>query len=66
MNDTIRHALIWGAVTAVAVTVLQALVDFDPAAITDWRVWATGLGASAVRSGSQALLQALLSGKQEP
>lgn len=55
----LRHALIWGAVSAVAVTLLQALVTFDAGAITDWRAWSVGLGSAAVRSGAQALLQAL-------
>jgi len=60
-----RHALVWGAITAVSVTVLQALVTFDPEAITDWRAWAVGIGASAVRSGAQALLQVLATSKTE-
>ena len=60
-----RHAFIWGAVSAVSVTVLQALVTFNPETITDWRVWFTGIGAAAVRSGAQALLQALLSKNKE-
>ena len=60
-----KHAIVWGAVTSVAVTTLQALITFDPEAITDWRAWAVGIGASAVRSGSQAVLQAIVASKTE-
>lgn len=55
-----KHALVWGLVSAVAVTVLEALVKFDPYTITDWKVWAVGIGAAAVRSGAQAVLTAIL------
>lgn len=63
MNAQLQHALVWGAVSAVAVTVLQALVTFHPETIVDWRAWAVGLGSAAVRSGAQALLQSILSGR---
>lgn len=66
MTAKLRHDLTWGAVTAVAVTVLSALVEFRPEAVTDWRVWAAGLGGAAVRSGAQATLQALLSARDTP
>lgn len=66
MNSTLKHALIWGAVSAIAVTLLQALVEFDATAIVDWRLWAVGLGSAAVRSGAQAALQAVLSGRASP
>ena len=64
MNPTLTHALVYGAITAIAMTVLTALVDFDPSVITNWHVWVVGLGASAVRSGAQALLQAIISSRQ--
>lgn len=59
MNAQLKHALVWGAVSAVAVTVLQALVTFHPETITDPKAWAVGIGAAAVRSGAQALLQVI-------
>ena len=59
MNAQLKHALIWGAVSAVAVTVLQALVTFQPEEITNPKAWAVGIGAAAVRSGAQALLQVI-------
>ena len=61
---TVKHALIWGVVSAVAVTALQALITFDALAVTDWRVWAVGLGSAAVRSGAQAALQAILTSRE--
>ena len=65
MNAQLKHALVWGAVSAVDVTVLQALVTFDPASITDPKAWAVGLGAAAIRSGAQAALQAIATAKAD-
>lgn len=65
MNEQLKHALIWGAVSAVAVTVLQALVTFHPETIADPKAWAVGLGAAAVRSGAQALLQVITTSKAQ-
>ena len=55
--------LFWFVVVAVATVVLQALVEFDPAKIDDWRAWAIGLGAAAVRAAAGAALAWL--GKRE-
>ena len=38
-----------GAAITVAVTLAQALTEFDPAVITDWRAWAVWLAAASVR-----------------
>ena len=48
--------LFWAALTAVVTVVLQALITFDPAEITDWRLWAIGIGAGAVRAAAAALI----------
>lgn len=52
----------WFVLVAVATVVLQALVEFDPSRIDDWRAWAVGVGAAAVRAGAGAALAWL--GKQ--
>lgn len=46
----------WFVLVAVATVVLQALVEFDPSRIDDWRAWAVGVGAAAVRAGAGAAL----------
>ncbi|MCX2728566.1 hypothetical protein OO015_13835 (plasmid) [Thermomicrobium sp. 4228-Ro] len=46
----------WFVFVAVATVVLQALVEFDPSRVDDWRAWAVGVGAAAVRSGAGAAL----------
>ena len=48
--------LFWFVLVAVVTVVLQALVEFDPARIDDWRSWAIGIGAAAVRAGAGAAL----------
>lgn len=52
----------WAAFVAVALVVLQALVEFDPAVITDWRAWAISLGAAGLRAGAAAVLAAFTKG----
>lgn len=44
-----KKTLIVGALIAGAVPVLEALVTFDPTAVTDWRNYAVGIGAGFVR-----------------
>lgn len=46
----------WAVLIAVVVSLLQVLVDFDPAKIADFRVWVISLGAGAVRAAAIALL----------
>ena len=58
MNLTLRHALVWGIVTALVTTIATALLDFNPMAIVDWKVWGSGIAGAAVRSIAQAVLQA--------
>lgn len=48
--------LFWAALTAVVTVVLQALITFDPSEIADWRLWAIGIGAGAVRAAAAALI----------
>ena len=38
-----------GAAIAGATVVLQALAEFDPNTIVDWKAWAVGIGAGVVR-----------------
>jgi len=66
MNPTLMHALVWGIVTSVVVTLATALLTFDPMQITDWRVWAAGLSGAAVRSAAQAILQAIATSRNQP
>jgi hypothetical protein len=49
----------WIALVAVVVFVLEILVEFDPDAISDWRLWAISLGAGCVRAAAGAILGAL-------
>lgn len=63
-NLTFAHALLWGIVTAVAMTMLEAFASFDPEKILDWRLFLIALGGSAIRSGAQAGLQAFLTWKR--
>lgn len=48
--------LFWAALTAVVTVILQALISFDPTQITDFRLWAIGIGAGAVRAAAAALI----------
>lgn len=52
----------WAAVVAVGTVVLQAFVEFDPAAIADWQTWAIGIGAAGVRAAAAAVLAAWTAG----
>ena len=47
---------VWFVVVAVLTTLMQALITFDPNAVTDWRVWAIGLAAASVRTAASAIL----------
>lgn len=40
----------WMLATAAGTTLLQVLIDFDPAKVSDWKLWAISLGAGAVRA----------------
>ena len=48
--------LSWFVLVAVATTALQALVEFDPAAVTDYRAWIISLGVASMRAGAGAAL----------
>jgi hypothetical protein len=45
-----------GVLITVTVVLAEALVNFDPASITDWRSWAVGLGAGVVRQVASYVL----------
>jgi hypothetical protein len=55
MNRVAREFCIFVALAA-AVALAQALVTFDPAAITDWRGYGLALLGSLVREGAKAAL----------
>jgi hypothetical protein len=57
----IREAL-WAAFVAVALVLLQALVEFDPTVITDWAAWGISLAAAGVRAGAAAVLAGFTKG----
>lgn len=48
------------ALVAALVPLLEALSHLDPQAITDWRAWAVGLGAGAIRAAASAIISALV------
>lgn len=54
--------LAWAAFVAIMTVVLQALVEFDPAAISDWQAWALGIGAAGIRAAAAAVLAAFTKG----
>ena len=51
--------LAWAALVAASTAVMQALTEFDPAVITDYRFWAISLGAGVVRATAAGLLVAM-------
>ena len=46
----------WFLFVAASTSVLQILVDFNPDKVQDWKLWAIGLGAGAVRAVAAATL----------
>jgi len=48
----------WFAFVAVAVVVLEALIQFNPDTITDYQAWGIAIGAGAVRAAAGTLLAA--------
>lgn len=46
----------WFVAVAVGTALVQALVAFDPDAITDWRAWLVAIGAGAVRAAAGAVI----------
>ena len=46
----------WFVFVAILTTLGQALVEFSPDKITDWRTWAVGIIAGCVRAGAGAAL----------
>ncbi len=54
-----RDEIAWFVLVAVVTVLMEALLDFDPATITDWSAWAVGLGAASVRATAAAILTAI-------
>ena len=52
----LKKEAVWFVVVAMIVALLEILVRFDPAAVTDWKLWLVSLGAAAVRAGSGAAI----------
>ena len=48
--------LFWFAGVAVVTVLLQTFLTFEPNEIQDWRLWAVGLGAAAVRAFAGAAI----------
>lgn len=48
----------WAVMVAVVVQLAYVMVQFDPAAITDWKGWAIALSGAIVRAGFGAILAA--------
>lgn len=46
----------WFLLVAVGPVFFQAMLEFEPETITDWRVWGTSLMAACVRALGGALL----------
>ncbi len=46
--------LLWFIVVAVVMVLFQAMYEFDPEKITDWRAWALGVVAAAIRAAGGA------------
>lgn len=53
----------WAVATAVGIVVLTAGATFDPETVTNWKVWAMGIGAASVRAAAGAVLAMLTSSK---
>lgn len=49
----------WTVVIAAGLAILTALATVDPEAITDWRVWAIGLGGNVLRAAATAAIAGL-------
>ena len=53
------HELAWIIAVSAAVAVLTVLVEFDVAAIENWRTWALALLSGAVRAAAGAAVAVL-------
>lgn len=54
-NFKFKQEVVWVVLVAAGTVVLQALVDFDPM-MSDYKVWAIGIGAGIIRAASAAAL----------
>lgn len=54
----LRAEIGWAAVAAIVTVVLTALAEMETGNITDWKLWATGVGIAAIRSAAGAALAA--------
>lgn len=48
----------WFVAVAVGTVLAQAMIDFHPEEIADWRTWAVAIGAACVRAAGGALMAA--------
>ena len=53
------HELAWVVGVAALIAVLSVLIEFDPAAIGDWRTWAIAAAGGAVRAAAGAAVAVL-------
>lgn len=44
----------WAVAVAVSIFILDILVNFDPAAVNDWRTWLVALAGGAIRAAAGA------------
>ena len=58
----VMREAVWAAFVAIVLVLLQAFVEFDPAAITDWTTWAVAIAAAGVRAAAAAVLAAFTKG----
>lgn len=55
---------LWLVGVAIATALFQVLAEFNPEKITDWKIWAIGIGAGLVRAAGAAALIGLAKFKE--
>ena len=58
-----KRTVIVGVIVGASVPIVEALVQFDPMVIADWRTWIVGIAAASVRQGAVQILPWLLTRK---
>ena len=56
----------WAVAVAVGIFVLDILIQFDPAVVTDWRAWAVAILGGTVRAGAAGALAYIQATKKKP
>ena len=54
-----RAEILWAVAIAGLTPLLVALSTLDPETITDYRIWAVGIGAAMVRAVAAAIIAAI-------